>query len=313
MQKKLNSLLSNVMDCIENIEMIAVVDRDGMMLSSKMKSEADEVIGSVTASFDSFIDRIKREFTGEKFFNSMTLGDKKFFFASAGDNAILTIVGNTNANTNEIKVFGEFAAGKITAIMQGQENISIEIPSIVQVMSKFRDGKIPAGKFSVKIIVVGDYQVGKTSLIRRYVDDSFSDNYISTIGVDITKKTIVLSDECSVNFLIWDIGGQMKQMAPYRKRFYTGANAIFVVFDKTRKSTIENVKLWLDDFPQDLKNSAPKILIGNKNDLIYDFKVTTEETSEYSKNYGMEFIETSAKTGENVEEAFKFIAYKVIK
>ncbi|HEC38536.1 MAG TPA: hypothetical protein ENI29_09890 [bacterium] len=77
-------------------------------------------------------------------------------------------------------------------------------------------------------MLTGDYQVGKTSLIKRFVENSFGKDYISTMGVQISKKTVNLTDKNIMNFIIWDIGGQSFQMAPYRSKFYSGANALMI-------------------------------------------------------------------------------------
>lgn len=313
MEQLFKELLANVLENMENVEMIAVIDRDGLPITSLLKKETDEIIGAVTASFDSFLQRAKAEFKGDSFLNIMSLGDRKFMFTSAGDNAILTIVGNEDVSDSALKVYGKWTTGKVMAIFQRTENVSLEVPSIIKVMSKFADGKAPKGEYSAKIIVCGDYKVGKTSLIRRFVDDQFKENYIATIGVDITKKTIELDKQCVVDFIIWDIGGQIQQMAPYRKRFYTGANAAFIVFDITRHETFDHIQRWLDDISKEVGDKIPKIIVGNKNDLIYDMEVETEEIKKLAEDLGLEYIETSAKTSENVHEAFTYMAYKVVR
>lgn len=314
-QNQLNLLIKELLDNIENVEMIAILDQDGLPLASLMKSEDDEVISAISASFDNFVGRIKREFSGSsnRIRNIMNLGDMTFFFASAGDEgetAILTMVGNKDVIENEMRIYGDFAVDKITALLKGTEGIVVEIPRLVKLMAKF--GKIPTGEYSMKLIVCGDYAVGKTSLIRRLVDDAFKDNYIATLGVDITKKTIKIDDNFIVNFLLWDVSGQIKQMAPYRKRFYTGANALFIVFDKTRKESFQNIGTWLQDISSELSEKIPKILVANKNDLIESFEVSTDEIRNYAEELKIEFIETSAKTGENVLEAFKYIGMKIV-
>jgi small GTP-binding protein len=312
LEKLFNALIQNMMDSVSNVDLIAVIDREGLPITTCIRSEENsETIGAVTASFDLFIERIKKEFKGEKFSNIMTLGDHKFYFSNAGENAILTIIGNLAVSDTVLKTYGDFGASKIAAIFQGQD-VNVTIPKIVKVMSQLKEGRLPVGEFSSKIIICGDYSVGKTSLIRRFIDNRFLENYISTIGVDITRKTVTLSKDCSVNFILWDIGGQITQMAPYRKKFYTGANAAFIVFDKTRKESFVNIKVWLNDISKEVGARIPKIIVANKNDLTFDYQVTTAELAKLAEELGMEYIETSAKTGENVEDAFKYIAHRVI-
>jgi len=93
----------------------------------------------------------------------------------------------------------------------------------------------------LKLIITGLFQVGKTSLIKRFVENRFQESYISTIGVEISKKILKIGDSTEINTIIWDIGGQMQQMDPYRARFYNGANAAFIVLDRTRPETLKSV------------------------------------------------------------------------
>ena len=318
MQKQLNQLIKNFIDAIENVDMIALIDHDGLVLMSMLKEADDDILGAITAAFDIFIERLQKEFTGSGFMNMMTLGKRKFFFASVGENAILTVVANELAIESEIRVYSELALSRVGRILGGEEGVSIEIPAIIKIMSKmkvfsrFRDGKLPKGVFSIKVILCGDYRVGKTSLIRRFVNDSFEQSYVATIGVDISRREMRFDENCNLNFLLWDIGGQLQQMAPYRKRFYNGAHAAFLIFDKTRKESFVNIKKWIEDIDRRNPQGIPKILIGNKSDLSFDLEVTDEEIQEYSERLGLEYIETSAKTGENVDLAFKYIALQSI-
>ncbi|MHA1543190.1 MAG: Rab family GTPase, partial [Candidatus Hodarchaeales archaeon] len=96
------------------------------------------------------------------------------------------------------------------------------------------------------------------------------------------------------------------------KRFYNGAHAAFLIFDKTRRESFTNIKKWIEDIDRRNPQGIPKILIGNKSDLSFDLEVTDEEIQEYSERLGLEYIETSAKTGENVDLAFKYIALQSI-
>lgn len=312
MQEKLKKLLDNIFEHLAGVEMLAVMDHDGLPMISKIRSGQEDVVGALTASLESYIKRVKQEYKGDSFENITKISDKQFYFSSIPNVGIFIIIANQNVTDSHLKVYGQWAVNKLNCIFQKQD-VNLDVPKILNVLTKFADGKFPAGQFSTKVIVCGDYQVGKTSLIRRFVDNTFKENYIATIGVDITKKEMKIQEDCTIDFIIWDIGGQIQQMAPYRKRFYNGANAALIVFDKTRRESFEHIQIWLDDLSNELGNSRiPKILVGNKSDLIQDVKVSSEELRQFAEKKGLEFIETSAKTSENVEEAFKYIAYKVV-
>ncbi|MFX1376529.1 MAG: Rab family GTPase [Promethearchaeota archaeon] len=183
---------------------------------------------------------------------------------------------------------------------------------MVKILSKTKDGKLPIGKFSTKLIVVGDYKVGKTSLIMRFVQNLFQESYHSTIGVEISKKEMELSEDTIINFAIWDIGGQITQMAPYRKRFYQGAQSAFIVIDRTRSANQKSVDVWHNEIKKYVENDINIILVANKSDMVETLLISEEEIKEIADQKGFHYILTSAKTGENVNDAFLYIAYKFI-
>ncbi len=155
---------------------------------------------------------------------------------------------------------------------------------------------------SKKIILVGNFGVGKTSLIDKFVHHKFSENYLSSLGVKIDKKSIELEDSI-VNLLIWDISGEIS-MQKINHSYYLAAHGIIYVYDLSRPSTFEKTAEDLIFFNTILPN-APLILAANKSDLIQESDL--ESISPFS-----EAIFTSAKEGKNVEILFSQIAQKLI-
>jgi small GTP-binding protein len=153
-----------------------------------------------------------------------------------------------------------------------------------------------------KIIAIGDSGVGKSSLITQYVDNIFTDSYISTIGVDFKIKTIEHLGK-TIKLQIWDTAGQ-ERFRTITTSYYRGANGIIIVFDKTNKQTFLNIDKWLDEVKYHSKENVKIILIGNKSDLP-DIEVTEKEIIDFCKNNNMCYIETSAKTGNNVDNIFE--------
>ena len=267
----------------------------------------------VNYEIDSYMDRIIKEFgTENEFFNITTTSDKKIAYCSMGPNAILSAITEPFASDTELRVYSEHIASKIELILQGNENVTVEIPQMIKAISKTRGGELPKGKFSAKIIMTGDFGVGKTSLVNRFVQNLFQESLQSTIGVDISQKLVEISNETSINFVIWDIGGQLSQIAPYRKRFYEAANSAFIVVDRTRPKTLKSVESWYND----LKNYVPSyiniILIGNKSDLMDNMTVSESDLKNVADKFGFHYILTSAKTGENVNDSFLYMAYKFL-
>ncbi|MDI6708568.1 MAG: Rab family GTPase [Candidatus Thermoplasmatota archaeon] len=158
-----------------------------------------------------------------------------------------------------------------------------------------------------KICLLGDGAVGKTSLIRRYVYDVFEDKYIATIGTKVTKKTISINSEEKITLLIYDILGQ-KKFEKLHSVYYRGASGALIVSDITRAETIEHMRSWCSSLFE-VVGIVPVVLIVNKVDLKRYFP---EELKKLSSEINAKYYFTSAKIGENVEEAFLTIAKSVI-
>ncbi len=314
----LNEILVNYFHEVEGILGVAICDRNGFIIASESKEEneeeSDAIIGALSAMLDTYIDRIKAEFgTTDAFFNITETGDRKFVFSSMGPNSILSTVADNSTTEIELKVYSEHIASKVELILTGNQYVSPKIPEIIKALSKSRGGKLPdlAGEYSNKLILNGDYQVGKTSLIRRFVKNKFEKDYISTIGVQLSKKTILLSEKTKLNFIIWDVGGQEK-FDINRARFYNGANAAFIVVDRTRPDNLKSIEKWYNDIKKSISRTIPIVIVGNKSDLTDEIVISEEEIKEVAKKFGFHYILTSALTGENVNDAFLYIAYRVV-
>jgi Ras-related protein Rab-1A len=314
-EKSLKKLLENYMTNVEGITAVVVCDREGFIITSESKREEEDdmVLGGIAVAVDSFIDRIKREFENiSSFFNVTIIGDKKFAYCSSGKDSILTTISNLTTSESELRVYSEYVANKVELLLEGNENVSLEIPDLIKLLARTKDGKIPKGSFSTKLILTGDYAVGKTSLIARFVKNLFNNEYLSTIGVDILQKKINLSDNTQMNFVIWDIGGQITQMAPYRKKFYEGANSAFIVVDRTRVDSLKNVEDWYDEIIKHSSKDINIVIIGNKSDLTDEILVSRDDIKKVAEKYDFTYILTSAKTGENVFDAFLYCAYNYL-
>ncbi len=167
--------------------------------------------------------------------------------------------------------------------------------------------------FNAKMLLLGDGAVGKTSLIKQYIQGEYKGDYKPTIGVDVYTKEIKFSyegEEVVLNLGIWDIAGQ-KQFEMFRKNFFKGAKAAIVVFDYSRPETFSSIETnWIKDLFE-LSGNVPFILIGNKIDL--PRQVDYDLAESLAANYNVNFIETSAKDNINVEQAFLDIATTVMK
>ena len=156
--------------------------------------------------------------------------------------------------------------------------------------------------YIVKICLLGEANVGKTSLVYRFIENKFRDNYKSTLGVNLLKKDLDIEGYGEVVAQLWDLGGQ-ESFKSLRKLYLEGANGALLIFDVTQSKSFEKLRDWIQDFKLARENE-PILLIGNKNDLKGKIKVSDKEAMEFAKEFNMEFISTSAKIGTNVEEAF---------
>jgi small GTP-binding protein len=164
-----------------------------------------------------------------------------------------------------------------------------------------------------KVILIGPGAVGKTSLLHRFVEDKFSFRYKLTIGADFLSKIIQKNDE-TIKLQIWDIGGQDRYKF-LRSSFFDGANGALIVFDLSRWHTFEELDDWLSDLREYAGEKIPFTLIGNKVDLIdkRDELYERENAEVFAKKEQTFYIETSAKTGEKVEEAFLHLTKQMVK
>ncbi|MFX1325298.1 MAG: Rab family GTPase [Promethearchaeota archaeon] len=164
--------------------------------------------------------------------------------------------------------------------------------------------------YQFKIIVVGEPTVGKTSLILRYTDNAFRRAYVSTLGVHVSNKVFKTEDSAIIQLVLWDIGGQEK-FSLMRRQFYQGSDALFLVFDLTNPETFNTIPKWYSDILKEITISKDEIMgfvVGNKKDLKDQIKIAFDRAKDLADSINLKYVETSALSGENVDEAFTTIA-----
>ncbi len=167
--------------------------------------------------------------------------------------------------------------------------------------------------YRLKTIVIGDPSVGKTSLILRFTYNAFTRTYLPTIGTNITEKIVQVGKD-KAQIIVWDIAGQSK-FETMRKHFYAGLDGALIVFDLTHEKSFSSVPNWYQDVKKNYNKNTPLIayLIGNKSDLTSERKVKKEDALRVASELGLDYIETSALSGENVNDVFHKIAERVLK
>ncbi|XP_014260675.1 ras-related protein Rab-1A-like [Cimex lectularius] len=167
----------------------------------------------------------------------------------------------------------------------------------------------PEYDYLFKLLLIGDSGVGKSCLLLRFADDTYSESYISTIGVDFKIRTIEL-DGKTIKLQIWDTAGQ-ERFRTITSSYYRGAHGIIVVYDSTDQESFNNLKQWLEEIDRYACDNVNKLLVGNKSDLTIKKVVDYSTAKEYADFLKIPFIETSAKNAQNVEQAFLTMAAEI--
>mmetsp|Transcript_29843 Transcript_29843/g.69416 ORF Transcript_29843/g.69416 Transcript_29843/m.69416 type:complete len:210 (-) Transcript_29843:175-804(-) len=162
--------------------------------------------------------------------------------------------------------------------------------------------------YNFKYIIVGDPGVGKSCLLLKFTDNRFRELHDMTLGVEFGYRAITVEDK-RIRLQIWDTAGQ-EVFRSITRAYYRGATGALLVYDVSRRYTFERVTQWLTDARDNAQADLVIMLIGNKSDLEHR-EVTCEEGEEYARQNGLFFLETSAKTGHNVETAFLDTAAKI--
>ena len=153
-----------------------------------------------------------------------------------------------------------------------------------------------------KVLLLGDSDVGKSSLILRYTDETFNSKLVNSIGVDFKMKKREIDGKI-IKVQIWDTAGH-ERFRSITYSYYRGANSIIIVFDLSDKKSFISITEWLKQIEKHAKENVFKFLVGNKSDLENERQVTYEEAKQYADEHDLPYIETSAKNGININELF---------
>jgi len=328
-----NELLTKFLLKYEDVDALIVSDHEGFVIAGQKRASVDmELVSVLTALINPVLERIRDEFAFKKFgSSSFDTEENRLLFISIDENTTLSVVLDTMASVDKISPYAYFLAEKTAQIINANEGdiIQVDIPNFGTEIDTVSDaGRIKeqiyqmrldsGGIYKFKFIIVGDKAVGKSSIVRRFVEDKFALDYRSTLGLNVlSHSTSFYGNE--VYFSLWDLGGQA-YFKRFRKTYYMGTQAAFIVFDVCERETFTNVKKWYEELKEFLGNkNIPIIVVGNKIDLsdqrsvkYKEGMILVDELSQQNIDSDFSYIETSALTGENIEVAFSLIAYHYI-
>lgn len=156
--------------------------------------------------------------------------------------------------------------------------------------------------YMFKMVLIGDSWVGKSCVLIRFADDNFTENHVTTIGVDFRFRSLEISGH-SIKLQIWDTAGQ-ERYKTITNSYYRGAEGVVIVFDLTNRDSFMNIKDWLAEARNGIDDSTEILVFGNKADLQNQRQVSEKEIKEFTANTGIEIIECSAKAGIGIEDGF---------
>ncbi len=174
-----------------------------------------------------------------------------------------------------------------------------------------------AEKWRIKVCLVGDGGVGKTSLVRRYVLDQFDDRYVATLGAKAVKKEIPLKSpktgkEVTIVLTIFDIMGSRALREVLQDTYFTGVEGVVAVCDVTRPETLSGLRDWMDSVEK-VAGKVPMVLLGNKADLTGQAQVTGQQLEAAAVGFQCPYFLTSAKTGQNIEKSIRTLLVSMVK
>ena len=163
---------------------------------------------------------------------------------------------------------------------------------------------------SIKLLVLGDSSVGKSNFIGRFINNQFSPTHISSAGLDLKTKDIIIKNK-SIRVQLWDTAGQEKYRS-ITKNLFLRVQGIIAIFDLSHEDSFESIKNWINTVRDECGKSMPILLVGNKCDLIDQRIISEDEANEYAKNEKIEYVETSTKNDINIKKCIEDICLTII-
>ncbi|MFW9952299.1 MAG: GTP-binding protein [Candidatus Thorarchaeota archaeon] len=323
-----NNLFNEFLKARTEVEAIIVSDHDGLVIAGDKRMDIDmELLSILSTVVNPVMERFRNEFSYKKFGTAnFDTEYHRILFISITETITLSLVLENLASIDLVAPYAYFLAEKVSQIINLSEGdrIDLSIPNLDYQLKRaygfddqtYQIGLETGGEYRFKFIIIGEHEVGKTSIIRRFVEGKFLAGYRTTIGLNVMPHNFEFFGN-KISLWLWDIGAQ-KYFKRYRKVYYKGAQAAFIVFDLTNRQSYDNVISWYDELNEFKENDLSIVIVGNKSDLIEqrviefnEGNMLAEVLSESEKTK-VSYIETSALNGENIREAFGIVSYHYI-
>ncbi len=323
-----DEILNNFLERFSDVEAIIVSDHEGFVIAGEKRKDTEsdlEIVSVLTTLINPVLERIRNEFAFKKFGTaSFDTDEHRLMFITIDEERILSIIFNSMASVEKVAPYTYFLAEKTAQILNSGEDDTLQLvipdfDSDTERHEKLKESICQSEiddcvNYNFKFVIIGNHEVGKTSLIRQFVERKFLHDYRATIGLNIFAHNFDFQgNEISVQ--LWDIGAQ-QYFKRFRKIYYNGAEAAFIVFDITNRESFGKIKDWYKEINQLIdETNIPIVIVGNKDDLAGQRVISTAEGEALAKSLsetGLSYIETSALTGSNVKDAFELMAYHYI-
>ena len=164
-----------------------------------------------------------------------------------------------------------------------------------------------------QILIIGDSSVGKTSILTRYTNGTFKEEYLATVGLDYYSKEEIFNTK-TINVKLWDTAGQERYKS-LTQSYFKNAEGVIVTYDITNTESFDNLKFWINSIKTNMENKnmfIPVIIIGNKTDMEESREIMTEDAEKFAEENKYKYYETSAKTGEGVDKAIRDLINQIL-
>ncbi|MFX1568609.1 MAG: GTP-binding protein [Promethearchaeota archaeon] len=327
--KLFKELFSEFLQKNNEIESVIVSDSEGLIIAGEKRKDIDmELVSVLTSIINPILERMRNEFEFQKFGNaSFDTEEHRLLFISVDEERILSLVLDNMASIEKISPYGFFLAEKTAQILTAEEDVLIQISipnfeyeagNVERLKNQLYQMELGVnGEYRFKFVILGDHEVGKTSIIRRFVEKRYTTDYRATIGINILSHEFEFFGN-KIGVSLYDLGAQ-KYFKRFRKVYYLGAQAAFIVYDLSNRESFENINNWYEELKQfTLGEDIPIVIVGNKSDLEEGRKVFYQEGARLANKLSagekikLSYIETSALSGSNVEDAFNLISYHYV-